>query len=79
MDLFVYMIGDGSLAMGAMGGAGLTSRTFGLSLGLSARERSGLPPGGTLRRFQFFAQPLVLLLQLLHPSTGSLAFFPHTA
>ncbi len=85
MDLFVYMIGDGSLVMPAMSGAGLAPRTLGLTLGCSAGEWSGLPPGGTLRGFQFSAQPFVLLLeppilllQLLNPSAGPLAFFPRT-
>ena len=65
LDLFVHMIWDGPLVMRAMGGAGLTSRTSGLTLGISAGERSGLAPTGTLRSFQFFAQPVDFILESL--------------
>jgi len=55
-------------------------------------ERSGLAPGGTLRGFQFlaqplnflfeplalFLQPLIVVLQLLVSPTGLVAFFPRT-
>jgi hypothetical protein len=85
MDLFVYMIWDGSLVMRAMGDTGLTPRTLGLTLELPAGERSGLPPGSTLRGFQFFAQPrvfllepLILFLQLLVFSAGLVTFLPRT-
>ena len=65
MDLFVYMIRDGSLVMRTMGGAGLTSRTLGLTVRSSARERSGLASRGTLGGFQLLAQPLIFFLELL--------------
>jgi len=47
LDLFVYMIRDRSLMMGAMGRTGLATRRLGIILGLAARERSGLAFGGT--------------------------------
>ena len=72
--------------MGAMGRTRLTSRALRLTLGFSAGERSGLAPAGTLRCFQFLAQPLVflfepliLLFQLLNLSPGPVALFPRTA
>ena len=90
VDLFVYMIRDWPLVVRAMGRARLTSRAFGASLGLPTREWSGLAPGGTLRGFLFFPQPLdflsqppalffqplVLSLQLLIPPAGVVAFLP---
>src|SRR6266571_9536850 len=47
LDLFVYMIRDRPLMMGAMGLTGLAPRTLGIALRLAARERSGLAFGGT--------------------------------
>jgi hypothetical protein len=93
VDVFVYMIRDWPLVVRAMGRTRLTSRAFGPTLGLPAGERRGLAPGGTLRGFQFllqpldflsqppplFVQPLVLLLQLLIPPVGMVAFLPSTA
>jgi len=46
-----------------VGGPRLTPRSFGVALGLAARERSRLAPGGALRGFQFLPQPFNLLPQ----------------
>ena len=79
------MIRDGPLVMWAMGRTRLPAGAFGLTLGFSARERSGLAAGGALCGFQFLAQPLILLFeplilffQLFNPSPGFGAFFPRT-
>jgi hypothetical protein len=47
LDLFVYMIRDRPLMVGAMGLTGLAPRRLGIVLRLAARERSGLAFGGT--------------------------------
>ena len=81
-DLFVYMIRDRPPVVRAMGRARLTPGSLGLALGKTTGERSGLAPGGTLRGFQFLAQPLDFLSQplaLLLPAARSLAPTAHSA
>ncbi len=65
LDLFVYMLRDRPLMVGAMGLTGLAPRRFGIVLRLAARERSGLAFASTQRGFQFVAQSLILLPQAL--------------
>ena len=65
MDLLVYVVGDRSLIMAAMRSPGFAARRSGITLGLAARERSGLALGGALRRFQLLAQPFHLVFQPL--------------
>ena len=85
-DFFVYPIRDRPPVVLAMGRTRLTSGSLGVALGKTTGERRGLASGGSLRGFQFLAQPLVLLLeplilflQLLNPSPGAFAFFQRTA
>ena len=92
-DLFLYTIRDRPAVVRALGRTRLTSRALGPTLGLPARAWGGLASGGTLRGFQFLAQPLdfrlkplvlplqplVLFLPLLPPLLGLLVFLPRTA
>src|SRR5664279_2687893 len=85
-DLFVHTIRDRPPVVRAMGRTRLTPGSFGLTLGKTTGERGGLAAGGTLRGFQFLAQPLdfllqlpILFLQLLVSSAGLVAFLPRTA
>jgi hypothetical protein len=92
-DLFVYTIRDRPPVVRAMGRTRLTPGSSGLTLGKTTGERGGLASGGTLRSFQFLAQPLdfllqplalplqplVLFLQLLVSSAGLVAFLPRKA
>src|SRR5712691_1817933 len=51
LDLFVYMIRDRPLIVGAVGLTGLAPGSLGMVLRLAARERSGLALGSPLCRF----------------------------
>src|SRR5207249_4275874 len=63
LDLFVYVIGDGTLIVAAMRRPGLAARRLRIALWLAARERRGLALGLALRGFQFLAQPFQLVFQ----------------
>ena len=54
LDLLVYVIGNGSAVVLAVGCSGLTPRAFGVTFELAAGKRSGLPTGGALGQFQVF-------------------------
>ena len=62
LDLLVYVIGNGSAVVLAVGCSGLTPRAFGVTLELAAGKRSGLAPRGPLGQFQVLPQLLIFFL-----------------
>src|SRR5215467_373102 len=65
LDLLVYVIGNGSAVVLAVGCSGLTPRALGVTLELAARKRSSLAPGGALGQFQVFTQSLIFFFDPL--------------
>src|SRR6516225_9119832 len=63
--LLVYVIGNGSAVVLAVGRSGLTPRAFGVTLELAARKRSGLAPRGALGQFQVLPQLLIFFFDPL--------------
>ena len=62
LDLLVYVIGNGSAVVLAVGCSGLTPRAFGVTFELAAGKRSGLAPRGPLGQFQVLPQLLIFFL-----------------
>ncbi len=65
LDLLVYVIGNGSAVVLAVGYSGLTPRAFGVTFELAAGKRSGLAPGGALGQFQVLTQLLIFFFDPL--------------
>src|SRR5215469_6956837 len=65
LDLLVYMIGNGSAVVLAVGCSGLTPRAFGVTFECAAGKWSGLAPGGALGQFQVLTQLVIFFLDPL--------------
>src|SRR5215467_4563296 len=65
LNLLVYVIGNGSAVVLAVGCSGLTPWAFGVTFELATGKRSGLTPGGALGQFQVLTQLLIFFFDPL--------------